>query len=130
MTIAELLTLADQASSFQHPQAKSSVPSVQARTILLSLMEHDLEQISQVKNAKLKDLGITQKELKAHLAKAKELSQEEWAALKKIRERLQEYKKELWDKIPHLSDDELVEKERKIHINKRFNVRDEWLPLH
>lgn len=130
MSVDELLHLADQASSFKHPQANSSVPSLQARTIILSFMEHDLELVSRVQGAHLQELGITPAELKAFLKGVKELTQQDWAKLKVIRERLLAYKKELWDKIPHLSDEDLVQRERKKHINKRFNTRDKWLPLH
>ena len=130
MTVSELLELADKASSFKHPEKATSLPSLQARVILLSFMEHDLELLSKVEGAHLSELGITPKELKEALDKAKELSLEDWIRLKKIRERVLEYKQELWDKIPHASNEELVEQERKKHVYKRFNVRDKWLPLH
>jgi hypothetical protein len=32
-------------------------------------------------------------------------------------------------KNPQASDEQLIEDQKKKHINKRFNVRDDWLPL-
>lgn len=123
MTVEELLRLADH-------EERESLPSVQARSIILSMMEHDLTQLSQVPEASLTDLGMTSKELKSLSSRVKELTSDEWTLLKQVRERLLAYKKELWEKIPHLTDDALIEKERKKHINKRFNTREKWLPLH
>lgn len=130
MSVTELLTLADQAASFGDVTLETSIPSVQARTIILSMMESDLKTLSKVKEANISSLGITMKELKSTLDKVKDLKLEDWNKLKKIRERVQEYKKELADKIPHLTDEQLVEIERQKHINKRYNTRDKWLPLH
>lgn len=130
MSIEELLQLADQASSFKNPREETSLPSIQARTLILSSMEHDLAQLLQVPGPHLEELDTTTKELKRWRKAANTLTHDEWDRLKQLRLRLLTYKKELGDKIPHLSDEELVQKERKKHINKRFNTRDKWLPLH
>ncbi|MCB1113703.1 MAG: hypothetical protein KDK62_02995 [Chlamydiia bacterium] len=129
MSQDELLELASKASSFKGDEKE--IPSVQARTILLSFMQHDLEIMAKVEDADPENrAGITQKVLKKDLENIRELSPERWEELKSARERLLAYKNELWDKIPHLSNEEIIELERKKHINKRFNVRDKWLPLH
>lgn len=125
MSVQELLALADRASG----KDLDDVPSVQARAIIISIMKHDVEILNKVTDANL-SMGITAEELKDLLDKVKDLKPEEWVELKSIRERLMVYKKELWDKIPHRTNEQIIELERKKHINKRFNTRDKWLPLH
>lgn len=128
MTVQELLALADKAGASE--KEKDSLPSLQARTILLTIMHHDLETLSKVKGADIKNVGMTAKEIQDIIEHVKEVSAEEWEELKKVRDRVLKYKTDLWDKIPHLTNDQIIELERKKHINKRFNTRDKWLPLH
>jgi hypothetical protein len=129
MSVQELLELADKTGSFKTEE--SALPSLQARTILLSFMRHDFETLASVEGAKPEEkTGITQKELSDAIEKIQELTPEKWETLKEVRKRLIAYRDELKDKIPHFSDEEIIALERKKHINKRFNVRDKWLPLH
>lgn len=129
MSMRELLQLADNPDSFINPYDPKSMPSVQARTIILSFMDRDLESIIGVEGPHQKKLGVSRPQLKKIIDKAADIKLEDWKKLREIRERIQSYKKELWDKIPHLSDDEIIQLERKKTKNKRFNVREKWLPL-
>lgn len=72
-------------------------------------------------------LGTYHDEFTDLLAHA-ELDDDKWKRLLEIRDKLMAYKKELDKKL--VSDDKIVESERKKHINKRHNVKDGWLPLH
>lgn len=75
-------------------------------------------------------LGITAEELDALLKNPKELKQEDWVRLQDIRVKLAAYKKKDVEQHANESgDDAIVTEERRKHINKRFNVRDKWLPL-
>lgn len=75
-------------------------------------------------------IGISADELSALLANPKELKQEDWNRLQTIRTLVAEYKKKDIEKHVDKSGDEaIVNDERRKHINKRFNVRDKWLPL-
>lgn len=130
MSVKDLLGLADKATSFDDPTKPEELPSLQARTIILSLMKHDLETLAKVPGVSLEEAEFKPEDLKKILDHVKDLKTDEWEKLKAARERVLEYKKELWDQIPHLSDEQIVDLERKKHINKRFNTRDKWLPLH
>ena len=57
--------------------------------------------------------------------------QEDWLRLKALKLRIDELKHELYgqESIDAEYDDQ-VDQERRRHINKRFNIRDGWLPLH
>lgn len=129
MSIRQLLQLADKVNSFGRPFDPNALPSIQARSILLTFMENDLEKMSKVEDKIYTQVGIRKKDLRNIIEKANYLTQDDWVKLKAIRTRVIQYKKDLAEKIPHLSDDEIVVLERKKHLNKRFNVREKWLPL-
>ena len=67
----------------------------------------------------------------SYLSTPAEFTAEEWLFLRALKLRIDELKKELYgEEIIKAEDEERVTKERKRHINKRFNIRDDWLPLH
>lgn len=59
-----------------------------------------------------------------------EYTQQDWDRLRTLKLRIDEVKHELYgeDSI-NVENDTHVEKERKKHIHKRFNIREGWLPL-
>lgn len=67
---------------------------------------------------------LKKEEIKKLLSKGVDLSEEEYTLLEKVKEGLDHYKKE----HPELND-LWIEEERKKQVNKRFNVKDKWLPL-
>lgn len=59
-----------------------------------------------------------------------DLTQADWAKLKELKETIEHLKKELYgEDFPKKEYEQQVESERLKHINKRFNIRDGWLPL-
>lgn len=74
-------------------------------------------------------LGIKKSEIKKLIETKEKLTQEDFEKIKFIKEKIDVLKKELEEKSPE-SNDQLIEKERIKHINKRFNTNDKWLPLH
>lgn len=75
-------------------------------------------------------IGISPEELDALLKNPKELKSEDWNRLQDIRSKVAAYKKsDIEQHIEKSGDDAIVNEERRKHINKRFNVRDKWLPL-
>lgn len=129
MSVKQLLVLADNPESFMNPGDPNSLPSLQARIILLEFMDRDLTSLATVKGPHQEKIGLSHPMLKKIITKASELKLEDWKKLKVVRNRILKYKKELWDQIPHLSDDEVIELGRKKSKNQRFNVKDKWLPL-
>ncbi len=129
MSVKQLLMLADKPGSFENPNDPNSLPSMQARVILLEFMDRDLASLSSVKGPHQEKIGISRPKLKKIIDRASEIKLDDWKKLKLVRSRILKYKKELWDQIPHLSDEELVDLGRKKSKNQRFNVKDKWLPL-
>lgn len=84
------------------------------------------------KQRKVKDmyklLGITPEEIR-ELRKKKSLSDVENKKIQALLLKAKEMKVRVMKKLGIAKDSSLVEKERKKHINKRFNIKDTWLPL-
>lgn len=73
-------------------------------------------------------LGTTPDEIKA-LRKKKELSEKENKRIQELITKAIDIKARIMKKLGIEEDSSLVEKERKRHIHKRFNIKDTWLPL-
>lgn len=69
-------------------------------------------------------IGVNKEMLEDLLKKGIELTDVDYENLKKMKKKIDRYKKSHED-----YNEKIVEQERKKHINKRFNVRDKWLPL-
>jgi hypothetical protein len=57
------------------------------------------------------------------------LTDENKQLLKKLKENLENLKPEILKNSPDLDESQIIEKERKKHQNKRFNIQEKWLPL-
>jgi DNA-binding transcriptional MerR regulator len=139
MNVANLLQEADAAdarkkdknapSPFLEEGQTSSQLDLAKKKLLISLKQ-DLNRLYKQDSEVYRNLGYKKKDIKKLIEKPSELTPEDWTAIKEIKERVEEYKKDLEAIFPKLPDDALVEGERKAHINKRFNVQKSWLPLH
>lgn len=59
-----------------------------------------------------------------------EYKQEDWLRIRNLKVRIDELKHELTGKESlNEENDHQIAKERRRHVNKRFNIRDGWLPL-
>lgn len=74
--------------------------------------------------------GMTRPELKALLDNPLDITAEGWSKLAAFREKTEAYRKEVLAKLPNDANEKLVEEQRKKHINKRYNTKEQWLPLH
>jgi len=96
---------------------------------LLLAMQYVLKSLKQRGLDPYKKLGIEKKELDKMLENAGTLKPEDWNRIKEIKVKVDQFKQEMDLKFPVSTDDQVVESERIKHVNKRFNVNDEWLPL-
>ena len=53
-----------------------------------------------------------------------------WKKIKRLKEQMDKHRAELAEPMEEGIDEKIVEAERLKHINKRFNVREGWMPLH
>lgn len=127
MTSQRLLDEADAANP--KGKKKTAAPNPQAAAIVLQQMKGELRELEKTDANIFKKIGMGKSAFKKLLDSSAKLTPEEWAHVKEIRLKVEQYKKELSAKLPQQSDEEIVQKERIKHINKRFNVREKWLPL-
>ncbi len=121
----DLLKEADLASGNvtpKNPVIEAQKKLASERKILIQALTHHLKEHDE-STFELK-IGFSKDLLEDLLKKGHSLTDEEYAILQKMKKKIERYKKN------HENyDEKLVEQERKKHINKRFNVRDKWLPL-
>lgn len=108
---------------------KSAPPKPQEALIVLQQIKGELLHLEKTDADIFKKIGMKKGAFKKLLESSAKLTPEEWAHIKEIRTKVEQYKREIAAKLPHQSDEEIVQKERVKHINKRFNVREKWLPL-
>lgn len=128
MTISGLLDMASIASQIGSAQSSVPLSGSAARKQLVATL---LFEIKHCKDEKLFEAGGMPKvELKDLLQNHENLKPEDWAKLKTFREKADAYKKRVAASLPEDANEKLIESQRKRHINKRYNTKEQWLPLH
>jgi hypothetical protein len=120
MTKSKLLEEADTA------QGRPSQAEMKARSILAAALKRELKRLHRLDKDIYKKLGIKKKSLDQQLEDLAALTQEEWKGIVQTKEKVEQYHQQLAKAV---TDDKLVEEQRHLHINKRFNVSEKWLPL-
>lgn len=121
----ELLKEADRVSGNQPketPQVVEQKKVAAERKVMIQALQHSLKEMDN--GVFDTHIGITKERLENLLKKGIDLTEKDLEILKKTKKKIDQYKKNHKD-----YNENLVEQERKKHINKRFNVRDKWLPL-
>lgn len=136
MEAQNLLYLADLASSFG--EADSDTPPVlkpakfkwdENHQLFVQNLATDLRKLRKKDREMDTKLGLDRGELNKLLENPKEITEEEWEKIREIRRKLNEHKKEMKKRLGTISDQDLVKTERKKQVNRRFNIKDNWLPL-
>ncbi|MGK5595417.1 MAG: hypothetical protein ACSNEK_08685 [Parachlamydiaceae bacterium] len=125
MIINHLLDLADATASEKEDQALT----VEQKNVLIQALSRNLKKLSKLNQESFQKLSPLKKELKKLMLSQGSLTPEEWKKIKEIKEKIEVYRKEIAEVIPQISDDQIIEEERIKHINKRFNIKENWLPL-
>ncbi|MCE5318883.1 MAG: hypothetical protein LLG04_16165 [Parachlamydia sp.] len=136
-----LLEQADEASS-SHPKSRNPTiayasdaektktsPLTKDQNQLIHSLQRDVKNLQKKGKGMYSKLGIGKTDLRKMIDNPKELSPEDWKKIQQIREKIDQYKSELMKQLPQQSDEEIVESERKDHVNRRYNVNKKWLPL-
>lgn len=131
ITVTKLLEEADEASAGKEDSAvhaKEHQDREAAHALILTL-QFDLKELSKKAKDVYTKLGIKKKELKKMIDDSESLTPQDWEKLKKLRSQIDDFKKDMTKNHPQSTDDTLIEQERYKHLNKRFNVKDKWIPL-
>lgn len=98
--------------------------------LALRHLQHDLRWLLKLNKEIAPTLHLSQAELLRLIqAKPQELTPEDWQRIQELQCLCTEQKQEVEKKLAMPSNEAIVRKERRKHINKRFNVSDKWLPL-
>lgn len=127
MTVQHLHALADSIKGLRVENIEKS--DIASQKKIIAILKFELTWMESNNISLPKDLGVTKSEIKKIIEKAPPLESQDFEKIKTIKNYLETLKKELEKALPQ-SNDEIVEKERVKHINKRFNTNDKWLPLH
>lgn len=98
---------------------------------ILDNFRQELKRIKKSDPTLYQQLSISPEQEKRFDLSVQDLKTEDWSKIKAIREQIPDLKKELrgHQSKTKEEDEKIVEAERVKHINKRFKVRDGWLPL-
>ncbi|MGZ3632982.1 MAG: hypothetical protein ACXU9U_03210 [Parachlamydiaceae bacterium] len=130
--------IADIAQRVERPEMRKFVEKANAaaeksvldRTALIHSIHHAIKEYRDPQLKFYESIGIEKEQLQTLLVKKpEELTAEDEKCLQSLRLKIQEFKKVFLENHPEERDEGLVEKERRKHINKRFNVNNKWLPL-
>lgn len=113
----------------QDPNSKKVSEKVAAE--ILKKLQTELEFLKKGSITSYQQLNLTEEDEKRLLKAPKDFSSDDWKKLHELKEALMALRKELRGKAnTKFEDEDLIEEERLKHINKRFNIKDDWLPLH
>lgn len=136
MELDKLGKLADIAQSVERPEMrkiveKAALAATKSEIDKKALLHNIRRSLKQFKEPQFFEyIGISEEELEALLKNTKELKSQDWMRLQGIRQKINEFKKAKEEKNAAQEGNEaIVEKERHKHLNKRFNVKEKWLPL-
>lgn len=106
-----------------------SLPSQDLMTARLQSIARDLQKLHKMDSSIYKKLNFSRDKIKKLLADPTLMTIEDWQKIKTLRSEIAKQKQELAATQPFIFDEDIVEKERLIQKNRRFNVNDKWLPL-
>ena len=124
MSVSNLCRLADIAANIGSPSSRSSPTETQR--LLIQHLKIDLLRLKKKDNKIYSKLHIKKEALNTQFAHPESLTPEDWNALEVLRTKTRELIAEYY---PNESNEDLIEQEKSKHRNKRFNVKDTWLPL-
>jgi len=140
MFIQRLLEMADAATRGGKPsepvEVKPSGEKViatsreESRKNILRALRRNLDRLMGKEEEWQEKIGISKQEAKRLVEEPEKLTPEDWEKVKSLKEQMESHEKELRQPIEKDANEKIVEAERIKHINKRFNVREGWLPLH
>jgi hypothetical protein len=125
MKVSNLHDLADIAAGIGESSAKKS-KITETQHLLVQHLKIDLKRLRKKEKKLYSKLQIKKEVIDKQLSAPESLSEEEWKDLASLRKKTSEL---IAEYFPDESNEELIEQEKIKHRNKRFNVKDNWLPL-
>ncbi len=111
------------------PSQPKPSPLSKDQALLIKSLKRDLVRFQKKGSSFYNLLGLSKADLTKMVDTPTILTPAEWETIQQFRTKLDQYKADLLKKLPKETNEDLVEKERKDHINRRYNVNKKWLPL-
>jgi hypothetical protein len=128
LLIDNLSELAAIANAIHDPKSGISSKTIEE---IITKFHKELKKLKKKDPILFGKLNLTPEEEERFNHSSKEYLREDWVFLKALKLRIDELKHELYGQAAIDAEyDRQVAKERRRHVNKRFNIRDGWLPLH
>lgn len=128
-SLSEGLRKIDVSKLLDITEGAATAEQLHARGQLLAVLQYELKVLFRQGANPYQELKIDKKELKKFTENVAGLTQQDVDKLKKMKEQVDAFKVDFAKKNPQASDEDVVTKERRKHVNKRFNINDNWLPL-
>ena len=96
---------------------------------LLTVLKYEIKRLTRLGVNPYELLKIDKSELKKFINQPGEVTLVEWEKIKKWKNEIDSLMLRYESNDSVIEDEEEIERARQIHINKRFNVNDKWLPL-
>jgi hypothetical protein len=127
--VKNLLELADVAAGKGDIAKENPVRVLQARKAIARLLQHELNYMYKSNSGIYNTIGIDREKLFKIFDAPDKISDEDWDYLSKIKTKVDIFRKGKQAMVNPKANEDLIEQQRKHHVNKRFNVNDKWLPL-
>lgn len=119
--------LLDEADEAQNVKKESSPDENLTKQKTVISIQRAVKSYSKVDKKFYKKIGYKREDIKNLLSNPDCSQPEVWKNILQLKEKIEAYKKA----DPSLNfEEDIVKKERVKHVNKRYNVKDNWLPLH
>lgn len=126
--IANLSDLATIATAIQEPGKKNFQKQIDA---VIIHFRKELKKLKKHDPVLYKKLNLSIQDEKRFNRPPIEYTPDDWQKLKTLKEKIDELKSELYgEDVFDQEYEKQILNERRKHINKRFNVKEGWLPLH
>lgn len=127
LMIDHLSELAAIANVIQDPLANISSKAIEE---IIIRFQKELKKLKKNDIKLYEKLNLSIEDEERFALSSKEFSQQDWLRLKGLKLKIDELKHELYGQESLNQEyDKQVTKERRRHVNKRFNIREGWLPL-
>lgn len=127
--VKSLLELADVASGKGEGAKDNPARVLQARKAIARILQHEVSFMYKDNPNIYTMLGIDKDKFFQIVDHADKINNEDWEYLSALKTKVDVFRKGKQAMVNPQKNEELIESQRKKHINKRFNVNDKWLPL-
>jgi len=123
MNVNKLLDEADEAT-------KGKKEETNPLTLRVAALRHEIKWLSKQNPDFYSELSLDKKNVRALLELKEPFSKEQTTDLEKLKEKIEKYKAKLAPENAEADNERIIEDQKKKQKNKRFNIKDKWLPLH